>query len=335
MSSLGAQGRYETPDLPEVQPVMERFRADWPVLSKPAYLAEPKGIAWPVEVSQEDQYRWFGLYMALPEESRKVMRSSRRLFREMGMDPSTLGQMEYSNIRIVPISARAEDGKLTGDVEVWASYETTSSTENTINMGKGNVTMTTISKTETVARGIYRMIEDEHGPRAVPVVVARKTRMRNTSRSSDPVMQRNLDRAAKNNATPWNTHVQYIADIKPLTSATFLFLDLPEFTARPTSTPKMSRQLMSMLMIEDNERDMRSLTYTGRHLTSVAPFRDGKQHGDQFVYMADFTRGSSVPLEQMPGMENARKIQRDGISLIEMRTTWRDGQIVRTAGGRP
>src|SRR5690606_13994413 len=100
VSSLGAQGRYETPDLPELQPVIERFRADWPVLSKPTYLAEPKGIAWPVEVSQEDQYRWFGLYMALPEESRKVMRSSRRLFREMGMDPSTLGQMEYSNIRI-------------------------------------------------------------------------------------------------------------------------------------------------------------------------------------------------------------------------------------------
>lgn len=333
--SAGAQGRFEAPDLPEAQAVIERFRADYPIMSQSAYLNEPKGIEWPVEISRDDQYRWFGLYMALPEEARKVMRGSRRMFREMGMDTSAMDNMTYSNIRIIPIAAQAADGKLTGDVEVWTSYETSMTSENTINTGRANVTMTTIMKTETVARGTYRMIEDEDGLRAVPVVIARKFRSTNTSRSSDPAMQRNLDRAARNAPSAWNTQVQYIADIKPLTSAAFVFLDLPEFGARAGGMPKMSRQLMSIIMIDDNEQDSRELSYTGRHLTSVSPIRDGKRHGDQFVYMADFTRGTGMQLSQMPGMENARQIQRDGMNLIEQRTVWRDGQIVRMAGGQP
>lgn len=331
--SAAAQGRFEAPDLPEAQAVIERFRADYPIMSQPAYLNEPKGIEWPVEISRDDQYRWFGLYMALPEEARKVMRGSRRMFREMGMDTTAVDNMTYSNIRIIPMAARVEDGKLTGDIEVWTSFETSTTSENTVNTGRANVTMTTTVKTETVARGMYRMIEDEHGLRAVPVVIARKIRSTNTSRSSDPAMQRNLDRAANRAPSAWNTQLQYIADIKPLTSAAFMFLDLPEFGA--SGAPKIRRQLMTILMIEDNERDARSLSYTGRHLASVLPLRDGKQHGDQFVYMPDFTRGTGMQLSQMPGMENARVIRRDGMSLIEQRTVWRDGRIVRMAGGQP
>ncbi len=105
---------------PEAQEYVKTFAADYErVSADPVYMDVPaKACEWPCELSETEKYKAFGLSMAVPEEMEKARKQMRKMFRESGMDPDSIALMKYENIRIIPITAQAKDGKLEGEADV-------------------------------------------------------------------------------------------------------------------------------------------------------------------------------------------------------------------------
>ncbi len=118
---------FPSPPQPEAQALVQRFQADFArVSADPAYFTLPASAPAPgCDISKADLYKAAGLAMALPEEAAKISKMTRKQLRDMGMDPEQAAKpTEYSNVNVVALSVPCKNGKVDGEVETIASFDT-------------------------------------------------------------------------------------------------------------------------------------------------------------------------------------------------------------------
>ncbi len=312
-------------DDPEIQAIVKRYAADYTEASAPGFFNKPAGIAWPCEVSQEDQYRWFGLRFAIPGEWEQIQKGNKKLLRSVGINPNATKPPEYSDIKIIPLAASAKDGRLDGDVEVWVSYRTFERNEVPMATDGERQTMTMITRNKSISRGVYRFTNGE--PNATGALVLRSLMdISMETTYSDPQMQKMMASVPTPKTEPSIT-VFYFSGIEPIERATFSTMPAVEIRGR-VKTPAKTMAIFQRKITDDESV---SYTYMGRRLQSRTPMRDGKPHGESVTYLDDVTQGGKFPLNRMPGFEDAKIVVIKGERLVEKITYFENGVPVLKA----
>lgn len=316
---------FPTPDDAVARQLVERYRNDLPMLKSADLLKVPAPVpAWPCEADQKELYKTAGLEMADPDFKKDVDKRVRKLTREMGM---ALPQSEekYSNIKIIPLVAHCKNGKLDGELQLLVSYTMDTETKMTMMMGEKVVNMITNMHSDNtnriyrtmqagVANGDFMMVFDSMGS--------------DSTTADDPAMASAL---AKNKMAPIHTrNVSY----NLASGHMAMFTDMNETKISSgflAPSVKSIPALQSMFTIPSGEKRMRMVSYTNARLTTSSQMKDGKQHGEFIMYMDNFYKALGQKLDRQPGMENARAVTIDGLDLIETRTCYQNGTIVKTA----
>ncbi len=312
------------------QAAVQRFAADHERVARDAdYFTIPAApMAWPCEVPQSTLYMAAGLIMALPEEARKINALTRKTLRESGMDPDAVGKGEqYTGIRIVPLRASCKDGRLDGEVELLAEYESKTETSHSMTLGPKVVTNRTLSTTRGARRVVARFKDGESVGQDLSVS---RVRVRTKTESDDPQMQAAMARNANDGPDEPMLIFNYLAPDGDRT-AMFMISMVPRAVF---VTMTWDKQLMSTFGEGVRSGAMRSVSYKNDKLFSTTRgprMRDGKMHGEQILQTENYLKASGMRLDQMPGMEQARMVMVDGVEMIETRNCFSEGAMIKTA----
>lgn len=321
-----------TPPQAEAQEYVKSFAADYErVSADPAYLVAPsKAGEWSCELSETEKYTAFGLSMALPEEMEKARKQIRKSLREAGMDPDSATLMKYENIRIIPVSAQAKEGKLDGEADVWTEYTMSNDSSQSMNMGEKTIEFKTSSRSEVKSRGRYVF---EAGVLKTSVVV-QMIETKISTIYSDAAMNTMME---KNKLPPAAPTLNFIYGGSPVfKQISFMVADSPIVKAgllKPSV--KYKPQVTLMLISDAGEDRMKMEMYQGKRPLSIGYTKNGKPDGEQIIYMEDFVTKSKMRLDQMPGMERAKFVTINGEQLIEKRTYFKNGLEIKTAAPTP
>ncbi len=328
---------YPSPPQPEAQALVQRFQADFAKVSAdPAYFTLPASAPAPgCDISKSDLYKAAGLAMALPEEAAKISKMTRKQLRDMGMDPEQAAKpTEYSNVNVVALSVPCKNGKVDGEVETIASFDTLMSMKNTMNMGQKMVTMTMDMGASQTKRARSLFVA---GELKRMVFSADRTFSRNKTTYDDPATQEMMNKHAVPDAKEPSVMLMYTAPEEGGLMGMFTVATTPKFSAGLFGvTTTFERQLTSMFMsgITGKGRSVQKMqSYTGATFTmeSEQGIRDGKPNGEQIIRTENHFRKNNIRMDQVPGFENARIVSVNGVEMIEQRNCYIDGALVKTA----
>ncbi|MGA0571898.1 hypothetical protein ACO2Q9_14370 [Variovorax sp. VNK109] len=333
--ACSAQAAYDQPALTEAPEIalQQRFQTDLRKVEGDASFFTPvAGVAWPCEVSQLQQYQAAGLQMAIPEEREKIRKMSRKILRDSGFDASQAGNSipAYSNIVIHPVRADCKDGKLDGDVEVLASYETLMETVSTMPFNDKAVKMTSRFVSTESHRSVTRFEAGEYkGPRTS----IKRTFNRHSTTYDDAAVAKMLSHAQPPEVKEPNLIFNYPPDAGRGLTGTFTVTTTPKFSAGLLGMSTKFERGVNTSFMENSTDVMRMEMYTGPQLTvvSTTPSRDGKPHGEQVTLSENYLRKNNLRMDQIPGMEQARIVTYKGQEMIEKRMCFIEGEIVKTA----
>ena len=317
---------FPNPEDPTSRQLIERYRKDTAMLASPDLMKMPaQAPAWPCEMDEKDLYRSAGLVMAHPELKKEMDKMTRKAIRELGMSLPTMEQ-KYSNVKIVPLVAHCENGKLDGELQLLVSYTMDTETKMTTMFGEKSVNMLTTMHSENASR-IYRTMK-AGVPEADMLMVLDATTSMNTS-ADDPQMAAALAKSPK--IAPIPTRMVSYTLASGHTASFTEQNDTKVSSGFLAPSIKTSRALTSMFVIPTGENRSRMVSYTNARLTTLSNMKDGKQHGESIMYMDNFYKALGQKLDRQPGMENAREVNIGGVDLIETRTCMQNGAVVKTA----
>ena len=316
---------FPTPEDATARQLVERYRKDLPMLASPDLLKVPvPAPQWPCETDQKTLYQIAGVAMADPELKADMDKKTRKFMREAGIAAPTVEQ-NYSNIKIVPLVAHCEDGKLDGELQLLVSYSLDSVTKMTTMVGEKAVNMVTTMHSDNVNR-IYRTMKA--GVALPDHMMVFDATASNSMTADDAQMASAL---SKNKQAPVHTrNVSYFL----ASGHTAMFNETPVVKVSSgflAPSVKTSTALGSYFTIPSGENRTRSLGYTNARLLTSSQTKDGKQHGESIMYMDNVYKALGQKLDRQPGMENARAVTINGEDLIETRTCFQNGVIVKTA----
>jgi hypothetical protein len=320
---------YPIPEQPVAREYLERFKKDVAAFDVPGFLDVPQSApAWPCNVPEVEQYMLAGLHMAHPELKVEGNKYARKLMREMGQSPQA-NNTEYKDIRIVPLRAQCEGGKLHGELEMLVYYTSVMTTSSKMMLGDKPTTSKTIITNIVKARRYLKVIQGE----MVPDIkhIAEMTLLMETQHD-DPRMQEqhNKQQAQAGLGKPTVTKsITYSGEGGLMGS--FTLMNQPKVTGGLFGVKvEQIPSITSMFMIPTDARHVRMINYQGAKLTVISHMKDQKPHGEQLIYMDNYLKKNNMRLDQQPGMENAREITMNGESMIERRNCWQDGLMVKT-----
>lgn len=330
-----AQAAYDQPVLTEAPQValQQRFQADLGKVEGDAGFFTPvTGTAWPCEVSQLQQYQAAGVQIAIPEEREKIRKMSRKILRDSGFDAGQAGGgiPVYSNIVIHPVRANCKDGKLDGEVEVLASYETLLETVSTMPFNDKAVKMTSRFVATETHRSVTRFEAGEYkGPRTS----IKRTFNRHSTTYDDAAVAKMLSHAQPPEVKDPNLIFNYPPEAGRGLTGTFTVTTTPKFSAGLLGMNTKFERGVNTSFMENSTDLMRMEIYTGAQLTTVSstPTRDGKPHGEQVMLIENYLKKNNLRMDQLPGMERARIVTYKGQEMIEQRMCFIEGEIVKTA----
>ncbi len=317
---------FPNPEDATSRQLIERYRKDLAMLSSPDLMKMPAPApAWPCEMDEKELYKIAGLTMAHPELKKEMDKLTRKAMREMGM-ALPAAEQKYSNIKIVPLVAHCENGKLDGELQLLVSYTRDSDTKMTTMFGEKAVNMASTTHSENTNR-IYRTMKA--GVPDADMLMVQDSTTSSTTTADDPTMAAALAKSGKVAPIPTRMVTYTLASGH---SATFTEQnDTKVSSGFLAPNIKTSRALTSMFMIPTGEKRSRMVSYTNARLTTVSNMKDGKQHGESIMYMDNFYKALGQRLDRQPGMENAREVTINGLDLIETRTCMQNGVAVKTA----
>lgn len=314
---------YPAPEHPGARALLARYQADAALLARPDLMTMPAtALAWPCEVPEVDQYKLAGLAMAHPQLRAAHDKATRKLMRENGLDAKP-ALMEYSEIRIVPLRAQCENGKLHGEVEVVASYVMKSYGETSLPNSVKPIEIKSVSVVRSQRRQHMRARGGELLRQSMAVEHSSST-TENTY--SDAAMGERIRKQ----------HAELGLD-KPFISQSVTYVEedgatgVFSVTEGANASGKRVPMLNSTLILPLDERRGRMLTYMGKQLLSESTMKDGKEHGLKLGYMENILKKhKNVNLSHLPGMENAREVVINGVDMLETRQCMQNGLEVKT-----
>ncbi len=333
--AFSAHAAYDQPTLSEAPEIalQQRFQADLKKVESDASFFTPvAGAAWPCEVSQLQQYQAAGVQMAIPEEREKIRKMTRKVLRDSGFDASQAGSSipTYSNIVIHPVRANCKDGKLDGEVEVLASYETLMETVSTMPFNEKAVKMTSRFVSIESHRSVTRF---EAGEYKMPRTSIKRTFNKHSTTYDDAVVAKMLSHTQTPEVKDPNLTFNYPPDTGRGLTGTFTVTTTPKFSAGLLGVSTKFERGVNTSFMENSTDVTRMEMYTGPQLTTVSsmPIRDGKPHGEQITLMENYLKKNNLRMDQVPGMEQARIVTYKGQEMIEQRMCFIEGEIVKTA----
>jgi hypothetical protein len=87
--------------------------------------------------------------------------------------------------------------------------------------------------------------------------------------------------------------------------------------------------LLTTLTLPVDEHHTRTQMYKNDSPLSTGGMKDGKQHGEQVLYMENYLKKLHLRLDQQPGMENAREVTINGVDMIEKHSCMQNGAPVK------
>lgn len=321
---------YPNPEQPVAREYLERFKKDVAAFDTPGFLDAPQSApAWPCNVPEVEQYIVAGLHMAHPELQVKDNKYVRKLMREMGQSTKA-NNMEYKDIRIVPLRAQCEGGKLHGELEMLVYYTTVMTTSSKVMLGDKPTTSKTIITNNIKARRYVKVIQGDVVPDIKHIA---EMNLLIETQHDDPRMaeQHNKMQAQAGLGKPTVTKsITYSGEGGLMGS--FSLSNKPKVTGGLFGVKvEQIPSVTSMFMIPTDARHTRMINYQDAKLLAISHMKDQKPHGEQLTYMDNYLKKNNMRLDQQVGMENAREVTMNGESMIERRNCFQDGLLAKTA----
>lgn len=319
------------PPQPEAQALLARFVEDHALVKKagPAFFQPATLEKWPCNISQSTIYQAADLVMADPVEAEKIRLKIRKSLREQGLDPSLVAQTKYLNVHISPVSASCKNGKVDGDVELLAEYETLYENKTTMNSGGKVITMTTKNSTKEVSRVWTRF---DLGKVAAPVKNIKQVLRKNETAYDDQAMSEMMAKNAIPQSKVPETVISYGGGLSPEFSANFTVKMTPKVSGGIAGTNiALVQELQSVFISPAVKNGTRtSDIYSNKEwsLTLHDKIKDGQKHGEQIVLTKNVMIGGKSMVEFTPG---GRLVTFNGMEVIETRKCFISGQEVKTA----
>ena len=334
LSSLSALALdVPNPPQPEAQALVKRFQADYLVIKADANYFKPPAapMAMPCEIAPRDLYPAIGLFLALPEEAEKVRLASRKSLRDMGMDADTAAMpMQYSNIRITPLKASCKSGKLDGEAQFLAQYDTLMENSNNMNIAGKMVKMTNRFMSQQSAR--YQLnFKDGKLVQSGEKFNAIQTALRNEMVIDDAQMAATMSKTKIPDAPEPQVALNYM-NFEVGQMAMFTVSMAPKISAGLFGVnTSFQQQLDSHFTLGMGTAMNRMDMYKNDKLfmTSATPMKNGNYHGEQIQTQENYLKASGMRLDQMPGMEQARLVMVNGVEMLETRSCFIDGVLTK------
>ncbi len=321
-------GDLPTVDNPAAKEMIDQFVKDRALLQSPDLFAMPNPVpAWPCDVPETERYKLAGLMMAHPELRRDIEKSTRKMMREMGIanSPGTT----YSNIQIIPLKAQCEAGKLEGELQILASYDSRMEIATTTPMGAEIVKGTSTTNMHFLVRSRRTM---HAGAEQGMLTAFMETTTRTDTHYDNAQMEAQMQKSSKElglNKPVMSRSINY-------TSKEGIYASFTESKDKQVSgglfgvSVKEVPSLLAMFMTPVDEHRRRTETYKDGKLLGVSWMKDNKPHGEQIIYSDNYLKKNGMRIDQMTNMENAREVTIDGVDLIETRNCYQNGVPIKT-----
>lgn len=323
----------EYPDPPDAaaKALVAQYKQDKTLLDSPDLLSVPNPApAWPCPIPEVELYKIFGLHEAHPDLKAEFAKMQRKHLRQAGISGDMLGNTTFSNIQIIPLKAQCVNGKLDGELEALLSYDRRMEQGGSITSGEKTIRYTSITNMSVLSRNRYVMQAGVQTPQ-VRTISQMSTKVE--QRYDDPAMNETTRKQNQSLGLDKPTTVRSITyTSKEGIIASFSEMDEKKVSAGLFS-PKVETvsSLSTMFMFPVDERRKRNETYKNKQLLATSWMKDNKQHGESILYMENYVKKFNLRLDQQPNMENAREVTIDGVDLIEKRTCYREGVLIKTA----
>lgn len=323
---------FPNPPQPEAQALVKRFQADYArIKADPNYFKPPAApMAMPCEVPQRDLYQPLGLFLAIPEEAEKIRLSSRKMLRDMGMDPDTAAKpMQYSNIRITPIKASCKGGKIDGEADFLVQFDTLMENINNVDLGTKKVKMTMRMQSQQASR--YFLVFKDGNIQDTERYHVTQQALRNETLYDDAQMAQTMAKSKIPDAPEPQVSVFYM-NFQAGQMTTFTASMAPKISAglfgvNTSFAPQLDSHFMTGISGPVNKMAMYKNDKI--FMTSESPMKNGKNHGEQVQVQENYLKASGMRLDQMPGMEKARLITVNGVEMLETRTCFIEGVLTK------
>lgn len=327
--------KVPTLDFAEGKAAIQRFLSDYDAFAKDAsFFDQPRTAAeWGCPVAQDQLYMAAGLFGALPDKAAATAKMTRKRFRELGMDPDAVSGAlpKYEDVSMTPLKSACVAGKLDGEIEMLVSYVSRSEFSNPVTYKERQINVHTVNTNRNTSRVSANFKAGEF--RGLNRTISR---MFNSSESdySDPEYAELLK-------STMATSNKIVAEQQKHPMLMFMYPDPKNFSTFSLSREaKVSAGLFGVnadypVKVRSNFKVVESegreiyYSYENEVISQKMPMRNGKPHGDQTIWMANYLKASNLRLDQMPGMERARIVIVNGVELIEKRQCYIDGVMTQ------
>lgn len=320
----------EFPDLkdPAERALIDKFTKDYALVNaSPDFFKMPdRAPAWPCPVDDKTIYTAAGLIMAHPELSKDLNKQIGKSLRESGFtrEQAAGAKQQYSNVRIVPIKAECTGGKLDGDVEVLATYDTLMETKN-----MGNSTKRSSQDTDRV------LSQYKNGTRVALQRRVAKSIIKMEMHFDDPNVQAAVD---KNNAsagldkpTEMVVYQYEVMQDKPVSAYFYTSIE-KTFSASLFGVNTRESEVTNSTFTTTLPGDKTSMVmYKNKNLFSSMITNKQTGYAASVTYVEDSFKKNGLDFRTTPGFENAKAIVIDGKDMIEMHGCMKDMKPIKVA----
>lgn len=333
-TTVGAATEFPALADPVKQQMIERFKAQQARLDPDQLFAVPTTpIRAQCPVPESLPYRLAGLFELhadLKVEAEQARSVARKSARGAGLDPDAVPPPVYSNVKIAHLRIPCENGALTGDYAVLLSYDSVVTSQTAIPMG-----MKIVNGTIKTSSHWERRIETSVVQGAVPEKPRRlefslmSTRVE--SHYDDPQMEQTTRQLEANRPSGLGEPTLTVTYVDGPMMASFAPTLDASIGRGVLGWPKIKFDtvMTSTFITTVDERRKQVETYQGARLQSRMSLRDDKMHGESLSYIDNVFKPLKLRVDQQPGMENAREVTIDGRDLVEMRSCYQEGRLVK------
>lgn len=308
-------------DAPEVQAIFDQYRQDGAAWSAPA-VPPAKGPDWSC-LDQQHLYMAAGLAMAIPEFQQKSDKMTRKMMREMGMDPSMAHHEDYRDIRVVPLAGPScADGKVNGQIEVVASY--TAHSEKDIPVMVGGKDMGQHQTMDrAVTQRIRRVLHDNEVTPGMAMLTDSTTTLRTLY--NDPAMRASMG------DKPTTTPLHQMMYMDKGTSVSFMEMTMPKVSTGFLGMPKVENEKVLVVMVTTTTDDGHghSRSWNNGRLTTESWTKDNRLHGPNITYMDNVWKRMGQKVSDVPGLENPEEVTVDGAEMVRQTLCFQNGVRVK------
>ena len=309
---------YPSPDNLVTKGLVEQYKKNKSTFESTSLMSMPNPAPkWPCRVDEVEQYKLAGLEAAHPKLKPKGKNSASRK-----------ASTAFTNVLIIPLVAQCQAGKLEGELQILASYDTVSNSIVIVNNAfapqYNGAKVTTVTK-QHVDKRLYLNVKA--GVKQDAGTTITDTSHVAESHSDNAELEAVYVKSMNNRPSLARS---IILSGQGGISASFAERVIPSLATHSNTPngPDAGKILTTTIIFPVDDRHKRIETYNNSALQSIVQTKDDKMHGEFVMYTSIIGLSNEVAIHHHPAhspMQTAREVSIKGIDWIEIRSFYKNG----------